>query len=146
MKHKALAYITRQHDGQTQLLVFKHRDFPEAGVQIPAGTVEPGEPVEAALFREIREESGVTGQQVQLVRKLAEFPDPAWGNVRHVFHLVATVDLPEHWEWLTNDYNDEEAQARDERLVFCFYWADLGVELSGRQGLWLHLIEQRNLT
>ncbi|HLE30393.1 MAG TPA: NUDIX domain-containing protein, partial [Anaerolineales bacterium] len=60
MKHKVLAYITRRRNGRTQLLVFTHRDFPEAGVQVPAGTVEPDEPVEAALFREVHEESGLT--------------------------------------------------------------------------------------
>jgi NADH pyrophosphatase NudC (nudix superfamily) len=59
MKNKVLAYITRHQNGLKQLLVFEHRDFPEAGVQVPPGTVEPGEPVESALFREVYEESGL---------------------------------------------------------------------------------------
>ena len=70
MKHKVLAYITRERDGRRELLTFTHRDHPEAGVQVPAGTVEPGQAIEAALFREIREESGLTN--LQLVHKLLE--------------------------------------------------------------------------
>jgi hypothetical protein len=52
---KALAYITRPMDqahGETGLLVFDHRDDPEADTQVPPGTVEAGESVEAALVRE----------------------------------------------------------------------------------------------
>ena len=36
---KAFAYITRDDE----LLVFRHVDSPEAGIQVPAGTIEPGE-------------------------------------------------------------------------------------------------------
>lgn len=72
MKHKVLAHITRQHDRRTRLLVFDHRDDREAGTQVPAGTVgaERGEPAEAALFREIHEESGLNN--ACLIRKVAE--------------------------------------------------------------------------
>jgi hypothetical protein len=45
---KVLAYITRTRNGQTQLLVFDHGDDPQAGTQVPAGTVEESETVEAA--------------------------------------------------------------------------------------------------
>ena len=33
--HKVFAYITHRD----RLLVFRHTDFPEAGIQVPAGTV-----------------------------------------------------------------------------------------------------------
>ncbi len=36
IKHKVFAYITSQH----QLLVFRHPYAPEAGIQVPAGTIE----------------------------------------------------------------------------------------------------------
>ena len=35
VKRKVLAYVTRGDE----LLVFRHRDFPEAGLQVPAGTM-----------------------------------------------------------------------------------------------------------
>ncbi len=54
MTRKVLAYITRQRGNETQLLVFEHLDFPDAGVQVPKGTVEPGEAIERAAQREVR--------------------------------------------------------------------------------------------
>ncbi|MEJ2289387.1 MAG: HAD-IA family hydrolase [Deinococcales bacterium] len=42
------AFVTRTPDGGPQLLVFRH---PTAGVQVPAGTVEDGESIEAAAAR-----------------------------------------------------------------------------------------------
>ena len=41
------------------LLVFEHRDHPEAGTQIPAGGLEPGETPEEGVFREVFEETGL---------------------------------------------------------------------------------------
>ena len=54
---KALAAVVRSEAGPTDVLVFRH---PFAGVQLPKGTVEPGETIEAATLRELREESGLT--------------------------------------------------------------------------------------
>lgn len=54
---KVIAYITRGRGGETRLLVFEHVDNPDAGVQVPKGTVEPGETLENAARREVREES-----------------------------------------------------------------------------------------
>jgi len=143
MQLKVLAYITRQHDNDTQLLVFTHREYPDAGLQIPAGTVEEGEEIEHALFREIQEESGLTHDDLKLIRKLAVFESQEWGTIRHVFHLAITNPQPDYWEWLTNDYNDDAARARAERLVFCYRWESLKnkVDLAGNQGMWLHLIK-----
>lgn len=53
---KAFAYITYQG----RVLVFTHPDFPEAGLQVPAGTLELGEDPAAAAAREAREETGLT--------------------------------------------------------------------------------------
>src|SRR5262245_9995661 len=61
---KVLAYIT--HGGR--LLVFRHPDFPEAGIQVPAGTIEKDERPESAVLREAWEETGLTA--LQLVRCL----------------------------------------------------------------------------
>ena len=58
---KVVAYITRGDE----LLVFTHRDSPEAGVQVPAGTVEEGETLDAAVLREVHEETGLTPTAVR---------------------------------------------------------------------------------
>lgn len=143
MQLKALAYITRKHNNDTQLLVFTHRHHPEAGLQIPAGTVEEGEEIEHALFREIHEESGLTHDDLKLIRKLAVFESQEWGTIRHVFHLAITRPQKDSWDWLTNDYDNDEARARDERLVFCYRWESLKdkVDLAGNQGMWLDMIK-----
>lgn len=131
MVHKVLAYITRQRAGQTELLVFHHRDHPEAGTQVPAGTVAPGEAPEQALWREIGEEAGLTGAHLRLVGRVAEQPIAAPPRVRRVYHLTAEVALPDQW---THTVTSADA---DHGLVFEFFWTDLSAPLAGDQAAWL---------
>jgi len=49
-------------------MLFEHPDCEEAPIQIPGGGVDSGESIEAALHREIHEESGLTN--LTIVRKL----------------------------------------------------------------------------
>ena len=136
--YKVVAYITRERGGKQELLVFQHRDYPEAGIQVPAGTVIDGEPLEVALAREVFEETGLSGLEV--VRKLGVFHyrHPVTGrlHVRNVFHLRAVRDTPDSWEW-TETSGGEVSEV--EGYVFCFYWADLAdeIELAGSQGNYL---------
>ena len=74
---KVTAFITRQEEEAKELLVFQH---PSAGVQVPAGTVEAGEPIEQAVLRETFEETGLEG--VRIICKLdTQLLDPS-GNER----------------------------------------------------------------
>jgi 8-oxo-dGTP pyrophosphatase MutT (NUDIX family) len=59
---KVTAFITRAGPAGPELLLFEH---PHAGLQLPAGTVEPGEPHRAAALREAAEESGLPGLTVR---------------------------------------------------------------------------------
>lgn len=126
MKHKVLALITREQAGHTQVLVFDHRDFPEAGTQIPAGTVDGGETLEKALWREIREEAGLTPGQLNLVGRIASHQHPDWGAagiVEHLYHLTAG-DLPEAWSYTV------QGGGEDIGMVFNYYWLPLETPLS----------------
>jgi 8-oxo-dGTP pyrophosphatase MutT (NUDIX family) len=138
MKHKVLAYITRTHDARLQLLVFDHRDYPDAGTQVPAGTVEDGEPVEAALWREVWEETGLKTAQLKLIRKLAEHVSQEWQTVRHVYHLATLDALPDTWTQLVRGVGE------DNGLVFVYRWETLPLrfELAGKQGSWLGALTQ----
>lgn len=84
---KALCYVTRAE----QLLVFRQPAFPEQGIQVPGGSVEPGErPAEAAL-REAREESGLGELALQRYLGSAEYRlkvDVGPPHLRHFFHLT----------------------------------------------------------
>ena len=70
---KVTAFVTRETGTGLELLLFKH---PFAGIQIPAGTVEPKEPSEEAVLRELREETGLTAVDLQthLGTEIEELP------------------------------------------------------------------------
>src|SRR6266496_4334676 len=139
---KAIAYVTRQGPtGTRELLVFEHRDYPEAGTQIPAGTVNEWETPEHAVTREIEEESGLEG--CGLVKKLAVYdwlnPETGQMNERHVFHLEAPPNTAERWTWVETDGGKV---LELEGYVFQFRWVQLDapVDLAGDQGDHLDLI------
>ena len=133
MKQKVLAYVVRQAASSWQLLVFEHGGNAEAGVQVLAGTVEVNEPIEAALWRELFEESGLRDTQVALVSKLAEAPEPERNQLRHVYLLQAVAELPEAWTMVVG------GDGEDHGMSFNFYGVDIapGLELAGGQHRWL---------
>jgi 8-oxo-dGTP pyrophosphatase MutT (NUDIX family) len=86
---KVTAFITRQHSGahqysgarQTassrQILLVRH---PYAGIQFPAGTVEEGEAFEAAILREVQEETRLQHAVItaQLGELIEQYPRRAF--------------------------------------------------------------------
>ena len=82
MRKRVYLYIAKNHD----LLVLRHIDFPQLGLQIPGGTVESNEaPVDAAM-REAIEETG-----------LEELGTPEFLGVTVVQSLRRDEDLLEAW-------------------------------------------------
>jgi 8-oxo-dGTP pyrophosphatase MutT (NUDIX family) len=61
MLEKVTIFLTRGNGAARQLLLLHH---PYAGIQLPAGTVEPGEAPQAAAVRETAEETGLTAVTV----------------------------------------------------------------------------------
>ena len=131
---KVIAYIT----GGSRLLVFSERDFPEAGIQTPGGSVEEGEDLAHAVLREAHEETGLEGLRVarSLGSKFHFAPD---GRIlrRHYFHLVSHGDAPEQWEHWENFPNSGEPRVR-----LRLWWVDAAQppELAGGLGALLPLI------
>ncbi len=124
---KAYAYITREDVGACEFLVFRHRDFPEAGIQVPKGTILPDEAPAAAALREAQEETGLA--TLTMVRPLAVDlrPQPDGSlHERHFFELAAPAATPDAWEHTVT------GAGADRDLVFCFFWARSADDV----GLW----------
>ena len=95
---KVVCYLVRD----CRLLVFRHVDWPweEVGIQVPAGTIEPGESPETAAVRETREETGL--DRVTVVRKLGESeydvrPYRDEVHHRHFFLLRVEGEVADRW-------------------------------------------------
>ena len=135
VRRKVLAYVTRGDE----LLVFRHRDFPDAGLQVPAGTIEEGEDPENAALREVREESGLT--DVRVVGFLGRYlydaaPERDEAHDRRVYHLELTGPAEQAWLHYETDPSDGGPP-----IAFEFFWMSLRdpeLRLAGGQGDLLH--------
>lgn len=121
VSEKVYAYIT-QGD---QLLVFRHVDAPEAGIQVPGGTVHPGEALPDAVLREAFEETGVADLEIVAALGDTWFDLAAYGRAdevhrRHVFHLRAGTPLPATWQHEERDPSDGGPP-----ILFAFFWAPI---------------------
>ena len=126
-RRRVVAYITRERADQTELLVFEHLDYPELGIQVPAGRLEHGEDLEAGLLREVVEEAGL--EKVRIVRELDGFEDHyASRYENHGFQLVLEQEAPDEWEHVVIGSGD------DAGLTFRYRWVPI------REGL--HLFER----
>ncbi|QFU82644.1 NUDIX hydrolase [Natronorubrum aibiense] len=107
---KACAYITRQTG---ELLVFEGPGHD--GLQIPKGTLEPGESPREALFREVIEETGLgtLSSTTHLTTDVwTRRKEPPKRYVRHFFH--ATVhESRDRWTHTVTDGGDEHGSEFD---------------------------------
>lgn len=137
---KAVAYITRLNGNRKQVLVFEHQGRPEAGVQVPAGTVESNESVEEAVVREVKEEAGLNFSGK--LKYLGEFnwhrADRKEVHLRNIFHLKFDAHLKDEWFHLVSGHGE------DSKMIFRFYWEDTDKAiniLESEQGKYLFLLE-----
>jgi 8-oxo-dGTP pyrophosphatase MutT (NUDIX family) len=139
---KVIAYIT----SADRLLVFAHPYHPEAGIQVPAGTVEPGEPIEAAVLREAREETGLEELEIRAYLGAQVHDLAAYGRSgllrRHFFHLVFHGEAPSRW----THFEMHPSEGAPDPIEFELYWVQLPSEvpnLAGQQDELLHLVRLR---
>ena len=120
-RHKVFAYITNRG----RLLVFTHPLAPEAGVQVPAGTIEEGEDPDVVVLREAWEETGL--HELTLVGLLGErvFDASPLGrdelNVCRFYHLRCAGDPPDLWTHFERYPSDGTTVP----IPFDFFWARL---------------------
>lgn len=137
---KAYAYITHRR----RLLVFRHPDSPEAGIQVPGGTVHPGEDPAVAVLREAREETGLSdlsaiGLLGEVTRAMDDFPEsfpPGEVHHRFFYHLHCGGEPPLQWRHYERFGLSEDA----EPIAFDFFWVALAegvAELIADQGTFI---------
>jgi 8-oxo-dGTP pyrophosphatase MutT (NUDIX family) len=125
VRRKVYAYVTHAD----RLLVFVHPDSPEAGVQVPGGTMEEGEEPVDGVLREAIEETGRA--DLEVVRFLGEverdLADYGMAEIHHrfFFHLRCTGNPPERWRHAELTPSDGSSGP----IPFDFYWVSLNGEL-----------------
>ena len=125
MVEKAFAYITRDD----ALLVFRHPNAPEAGIQVPAGTIRPDETPESAVMREAQEETWL--KSLSLVRPLGsvDIDMSEFGiegiHRRHFFHLRLSEPAPSTWQ----HYEHDASNGITDPILFEFFWVRVPEEV-----------------
>jgi 8-oxo-dGTP pyrophosphatase MutT (NUDIX family) len=125
-RRRAFGYVTRTKNGTRQVLVFRHRDYPEAGIQIPGGGIEPEETPLEGIRREIVEETGLLDCAVE--RELAvDVREYHTGDLhqrieRHFF-LLSVNNVPDEWA------HHVTGKGEDNGLVFLYFWTSSPVEV-----------------
>lgn len=119
IRHRAYVYITHGR----RLLLFTQPRSPEAGIQVPAGTIKLGEAPEVAAMREAMEETGL--KHLNLVRFLAQdtrdMRDCGTDELQYrwFYHVRCDGDAPETWR--------HGEFAEDGTLIhpFDYFWAEV---------------------
>lgn len=119
---KAFAYITAQH----HLLVFRQPYALEAGIQVPAGTIEEHEQAEKAVLREAFEETGLADLTLncclgEYERDMADFGRDEIHH-RFFYHLQYHGKLVSTWQ---HEELYHSSSPSSTPVVFEFFWAPL---------------------
>jgi 8-oxo-dGTP diphosphatase len=121
IKYKAFAYITSDH----YLLLFRHPYVREAGIQVPAGTIEANETPQEAVLREAFEETGLPHLTVQrfLGEQKRNMMDFGLEEIHHryFYHLLYPGNRMPIWRHEEQFPSDSSSLA----IVFEFFWATL---------------------
>ena len=117
---KVLIYATSAKG----LLVFDEPDFPEVGLQIPGGTVEPNETVFAAAAREFAEETGLTPDASLSLLAATDYRfirnNRSHTHHRSYFHVELPNGLPDVWH-----HHETMPDGGGSPILFRFFWLGL---------------------
>ena len=140
-RNRVFTYITNCD----HLLVFDHVDFPDAGTQIPGGTIEPGELPESAAIREAREETGIHELTVSSLIATERVNLKPFGKDEIInswfYHIQYEGELGERWQH--SELTPGDGSSRP--ILFELYWISLQHEitLNGADGRYLHKVREQ---
>jgi len=120
--YKSFAYITYHN----HLLVFSQPYAPEAGIQVPAGTIEKNEHPEKAVLREAFEETGLKGLTLNYFlgeheRDMSDFGRDEIHH-RYFYHLQYHREPVSIWQHEELYHSSEPGL---EPIIFEFSWVPL---------------------
>lgn len=124
VRHKAYVYLTCGR----KLLVFAQPDQPEIGLQVPGGTLDPGESHLIGARREFFEETGLTldGALDHLADQDHVFDNGRGRDLhkRRHFHATLPVILKDEWE-----HYEMTPSGGGDPIRFRLFWQDLFTEV-----------------
>ena len=135
---RVAAYVIRQL-ARPELLVFDHLGMPQAGTQIPAGGVQPGEELERAVLREVAEETGLVTARVVGPVAVEDKAHPVTRRPRRTtyFQLRVPATTTDAWD------HTVRGDGGDAGMTFTCYFLPLPLQqaLADDQDAWLGHID-----
>lgn len=122
VRRRVIAYVTRERAGRPELLTIEAEQYPEEGIQVPAGRIDFWETLEDGLRRELAEETGLAG--IGRIRELPGFECTYRTYSRnYAFHTVALEKTPDEWR------HRVAGTGADSGLTHICRWLPLSAEL-----------------
>ncbi len=123
---KGVVAIIRRNDGK--VLFARIRDPHKPGWQLPQGGIEPGETPEAAVIREVQEETGVSG--LRIVARANDWIEYQWPKSlqgaligqMHIYFVLESANSEAISPQPTDDFDAYEWLAHEEILERCLHF------------------------